>query len=68
MGLMNENNLGYLGHMTKIATTPIYSKNCSEIFCYETKGQMIMWFGMDYCGFGSFIVFSNDYHRLAWPI
>ena len=35
-----------LGHMTKIAATPIYGKNPSKIFFSGIKGPMILWLGM----------------------
>ena len=35
-----------LGHMTKMAATPMYGKNPSKIFSTRTKGRMTLWFGM----------------------
>ena len=35
-----------LGHMTKMATTPIYGKNPSKIFFSRTKRPMTLWLGM----------------------
>ena len=34
------------GHMTKMATTPIYGKNPSKIFSSGTGGQISMKFGV----------------------
>ena len=34
-----------LGHMAKMAATPIYGKNPSKIFS-RTKGPMTLWLGM----------------------
>ena len=35
-----------LGHMTKVAATPIYGKNTLKIFFSRTKGPMTLWVGM----------------------
>ena len=35
-----------LGHMTKMAATPTYSKNPLNIFFSRTKGPMTLWLGM----------------------
>ena len=35
-------NIKGLGHMTKMATTLIYSKNLSKIFFYRTSGQIAL--------------------------
>ena len=36
---------GHLGHMTKMAATPIYGKNPSKIFFSGTKGPMTLGLG-----------------------
>ena len=36
----------YLGHMTKMAATPIYGKNTSKIFYYRTGGPISTNLGM----------------------
>ena len=53
-----------LGHMTKMAATPIYGKNPSKIFS-RTKGPMTLWLGMWHWGLGPIIVCSNDDPRLT---
>ena len=35
-----------LGHMTKMAVTPMYGKNPSKIFFSRTKEPMTLWLGM----------------------
>ena len=35
-----------LGHNTKMAATPIYVKNPSQIFFSGTKGPMTLWLGI----------------------
>ena len=35
-----------LGHMTKMATMPIYVKNPSKIFFSRTKRPITLWLGM----------------------
>ena len=37
---------GYLGHMTKMAATPIYGKNPSKIFFSRTNRPMTLKLGM----------------------
>ena len=37
---------GGLGHMTKMAATPIFGKNLSKVFFSRTKGPMTLWLGM----------------------
>ena len=54
-----------LGHMTKLAATPIYGKNPSKIFFSRTKGPMTLWLGMKHWGLGPIIVCSNDDPRLT---
>ena len=36
----------YLGHMTKMAATPIYGKNPSKIFIFRTDGPISTKLGM----------------------
>ena len=48
-----------LGHMTKMAATPIYGKNPSKIFS-RTGGQIFTKLGMYYRGLQRIIVCSND--------
>ena len=43
---------GDLGHMTKMATTPLYGKNALKIFFSGTKGPMTLGLGMQHMGFG----------------
>ena len=38
--------LANLGHMTKMASTPIYGKNLSKIFFSRTSWPIVMKFGM----------------------
>ena len=54
-----------LGHMTKMATIPIYGKNPSKIFFSRTKGPMTLWLGRKHWGLGPIIVCSNDEARLT---
>ena len=35
-----------LGHITKMAATPIYGRNPSKIFFSRTKGPVTLWLGM----------------------
>ena len=37
---------GHLGHVTKMAATPIYDKNPSKIFFSGTKGPLTLGLGM----------------------
>ena len=53
-----------LGHMTKMAATPIYGKNPLKIFC-GTKGPVNLGFGMQHQGLGPNKVCSNDVLRLT---
>ena len=50
----------HLGHMTKMATTPIYGKNPSNIFFSGTGGPILTKLGMYYRGLQPLIVCSND--------
>ena len=54
-----------LGHMTKMATTPIYGEKPSKIFFSRTKGLMTLWLSMKHWGLGPIIVCSNDDPRLT---
>ena len=57
-----EQNLQGLGHMTKIAATPIYGKNSSKSSSPEPKSQ---WPCGLVCSIGPVIVCSNDDPRLT---
>ena len=50
----------HLGHMTKMAATPIYGKNPSKIFFSRTGRRTSMKLGMYYRGLQPIIVCSND--------
>ena len=50
----------HLGHMTKMATTPIYGKNPSKIFLSRTGGPIFKKLGMKHQGPRSIINCSND--------
>ena len=54
-----------LGHMTKMAVTPIYGNHPSKIFFSITKTPMTLWLGMQLWGIGPIIVCSNDDPRLT---
>ena len=62
MGLGNEICSRGLGHMTKMAATPIYGKNPSRIFFSRTKGPVTC--GL-VCSIGAIIGCSNDDPRLT---
>ena len=64
MGQGNESLFAGLGHMTKMAATPIYGKNPLKIFSW-TKGPKTLWLGMQHWGLGPIIVCSNDDPRLT---
>ena len=49
-----------LGHMTKMAATPIYDKNPSKIFFSRTGGPIFTKLGMKHRGLQPIIVCSND--------
>ena len=51
---------GGLGHMTKMAPTPIYGKNPFKIVFSRTKGPMTSRLGMQHLGHGPNKVCSND--------
>ena len=50
----------HLGHMTKMAATPIYGKNPSKIFFSRTGGPIFPKLGMKHRGLQPIIVCSND--------
>ena len=50
----------HLGHMTKMAATPIYGKNPSKIFFSRTGGPIFTKLGMEYWGLQPIINCSND--------
>ena len=50
----------HLGHMTKMAATPIYGKNPSKIFYSRTGGPIFTKLGMKHRGLLPIIVCSND--------
>ena len=50
---------GHLGHMTKMAATPINGKNQSKIFS-GTKGSVTLGLGMKHWGLWPIKVCSND--------
>ena len=50
----------HLGHMTKMAATPIYGKNPSKIFFSRTGGPIFTKLGMKHRGLQPIIVCSND--------
>ena len=51
-------NLNYLGHMTKMATMPIYGKNPSKIFS-ETSRQISMKLGVKHRWLKYYNVYIN---------
>ena len=50
----------HLGHMTKVAATPIYGENPSKIFFSRTGGPISTKLGMKHRGLQPIIAFSND--------
>ena len=57
----NESFFGGLGHMTEMATMPIYvKKNPLKIFFSRIKGPMTLGLGMQHLGLGPNKVCSND--------
>ena len=50
----------YLGHMTKMAATPIYGKKASKIFFSGTTGPISAKLGILHRGLLPFVVCSND--------
>ena len=55
----------YFGHMTKMATTPIYGKNPLKIFNSRTRRPVTLSLGMWYWGCGAYQVCSNDDPRVT---
>ena len=51
---------GDLGHLTKMAATPIYGKKLLEIFSSGTKGPMTLGLGIQHLGLRPNKVYSND--------
>ena len=60
MGWGTKVCFGGLGHMTKMAATPIYGKKPLKIFFSETKGPMTLGLGIQHWGLGPNKVCSND--------
>ena len=55
----------YFGHMTKMAATPIYSKNLLKTFFSRTRRPVTLRLGMLYWGCGVYLVCSNDDPRVT---
>ena len=55
----------YIGHMTKMAATPIYGKNLLKIFFFRTRRPVTLRLGMQHWGCGAYQVCSNDDPRLT---
>ena len=53
-----------LGHMTKMATSPMYGKTPLKIF-FRTRRPMTLGLGMWHWGCGAYQVCSNDDPRLT---
>ena len=53
------------GHMTKMATMPIYGKNPLKIFFSRTRRPITSGLGMYHLGCGAYQVCSNDDPRLT---
>ena len=53
------------GHMTKMATMPIYGKNPLNIFFSRTKRPMALGLGMYHLGCGPYQICTNDESRLT---
>ena len=53
------------GHMTKMATTPIYGKNLLNIFFSGTKRPLVLGLGMKHWGCRPYQVYTNDESRLT---
>ena len=53
------------GHMTEIATMPIYGKNSLNIFFSGTKRPMALGFVMYHWGCGHYQICTNDESRLT---
>ena len=55
----NEILFGHLGHMTKMAATPIYGEKPSKIFFSGPCGLIAMKFGIKHLGCKAIIFHSN---------
>ena len=53
------------GHMTKMATMPIYGKNYLNLFFSGTKRPLALGLGMKHWGCGPYQVCTNDEARLT---
>ena len=53
------------GHMTKMATMPIYGKNSLNIFFSGTKRPLALGLGMQHWECGPYQVCTNDESRLT---
>ena len=53
------------GHMTKMASTPIYGKTLLNIFFSGTKRPMTLGLGMQHWGCGPYQIYTNDEFRLT---
>ena len=58
-------NINGLGHMTKMAATPIYGKNLNKNFSYRTNSPMIMKLGMEHYVLKLYKVYINDNPELT---
>ena len=65
MGRRYESLFEGLGHMTKMAATPIHGKHPLKIFFSGTKGPKTLGLGMQHLGRRPNKVFSNDDLRLT---
>ena len=65
VGWGNKSLFAGLGHMTKMATTPIYGKNPSKIFFSRTKWPVSCGLVCSIGALGPIIVCSNDGPRLT---
>ena len=53
------------GHMTKMATTPVFGKKPLNIFFTRTSRLMTLGLGIKHCGCRPFQVCTNDYSGLT---
>ena len=53
------------GHMTKMATIPIYGKKHLNIFFSGTKRPMALGLCMQHCGCRPYLICTNDESRLT---
>ena len=61
-----KTNKNCYGHMTNMATTPIYGKNFSNLFFSGTKRSLALGLGMQHRGYGPYQVCTNDESRLTY--